>query len=144
MLVYKLNSDSYSRGNPGLSGGGGLLHDSKGAFVFSLSYYFGSLTSLHAELKALVFGVQLCLAQGYTELHIEADSLVLVQMMQGCCACLWRLQRDLDALLQYQSHFRAVMHCFREANKSADRLTNTGVDLARDCMFNTTAWCGAG
>lgn len=43
-----------SRGNPGLSGGGSLLRDLQGRFIFGYSCFFGTLSSLQVELKALV------------------------------------------------------------------------------------------
>ena len=64
---YVLNSDGYSRGNPGISGGGGLVHDWNGNFMFGYSCFFGSLTSLLAELKAMAFRVQQCLSRGFLD-----------------------------------------------------------------------------
>ena len=60
---YKLNSDGCSRGNPGISGGGGVMRDREGKLIFGYSCFFGSLTSLHAELRAMLFGVRLCVSR---------------------------------------------------------------------------------
>ena len=79
---YKLNSDGCSRGNPGISGGGCVVRDRDGKLIFGYSCFFGSLTSLHAELRAILFGVRLCVAQGLHGLHIESDSLSLVRILQ--------------------------------------------------------------
>ena len=62
-------------------------------------------------------------------MHIEADSLVLVKMIQGYYSCPWRLQSNLEELLKYKHHFRVITHCYREANKPADRLANTCVEF---------------
>ncbi|XP_071923139.1 uncharacterized protein [Coffea arabica] len=56
---YKVNTDGCSLGNPGMSGGGGLLRDSQEGFLFGFSCFFGVITSLHAELQALVYRVEL-------------------------------------------------------------------------------------
>ena len=32
--------------------------------------------------------------------------------------------------------FPGISHCFREANRPADRLANHGVDTKRDCLFH--------
>ncbi|XP_027090440.2 uncharacterized protein [Coffea arabica] len=135
----KINSDGCSKGNPGLSGGGGVLRDEQGNFLVGYSCFFGRLTSLHPELKALLFGVRLCLERGYTDLHIEADSLVLINMVQGIYACPWRLQQDMEELMTYRPHFRGISHCYREVNRPADTLANIGVELMRDCIFDSFA-----
>ncbi|CDP12391.1 unnamed protein product [Coffea canephora] len=85
------------------------------------------MSSVRAELKALLYGVKLALAQGYFTLHLESNALVLVQIVQGRARCPWSLQRDLQELLQARSFFKEVSHCFRDANKP-DRLSNVGVD----------------
>ena len=113
----KLNSDGCARGNPRISRGGGVVRDLKGQLVFGYSCFFGSLTSLHAELKAMAFGVQLCVAHRLHDLHIEADSLVLVQILQGKHGCPWKLQWEVDELLRYKQYFWEITHCYREANK---------------------------
>lgn len=98
----KLNLDGCARGNPGVSGGGGVLRDREGKIIFGYSCFFGSLTSLHAELKAMLFGVPQFIARGLYELHVEADSLVLVKILQGIQGCPWKLQWEVDELLSYR------------------------------------------
>ena len=81
MEGYKLNSDGCTKGNPDLSGRGGLLRDGQGNFIFGYSSFFGILTSLHEELTTVLFGVRQCLFRGYYDLHIESDTLVLFKMI---------------------------------------------------------------
>ena len=133
---YKLNSNGCSLGNPGLSGGGGLVRDCLGNFVFGYSEHFGTMTSLHAELRALLVGVRYCIAREYLELHLEADSLTLIRIVQGVSACPWQLQRELDELLMFKQHFQMISHCYREANAPADRLANLGADSNAGQVFN--------
>ncbi|XP_027169406.1 uncharacterized protein LOC113769130 [Coffea eugenioides] len=82
--------------------GGGLVRDGRGNFVFGYAEPFGAITSMQAELRALLWGVRLCVIRECLELHLEADSLTLVQIVQGTSACLWRLQRDLDELMIFK------------------------------------------
>ncbi|XP_071912409.1 uncharacterized protein [Coffea arabica] len=126
--LVKLNADGCSRGNPGRNGGGGLFRDCDGRFLLGFSCYFGEATSLQAEMKALFFGVRLGVSRGLGKLHLESNSLVLVRIIQGTVRCPWRLQRELLELQQYRRYFEAVSHCFLEANKLADRLSNVGVE----------------
>ncbi|XP_071940080.1 uncharacterized protein [Coffea arabica] len=90
-----------------------------------------------AELKALMFGVRLAFASGYSNLHLESDSLVLVQIIQGKARCPWRLQGDLQDLLKVSGFVRKVSHCFREANKLADRLANVGADSGQTLTYHS-------
>ena len=55
LSVVKLNSDGCSKWNPGPSGGDAVLRDSSGAFIFTYSCYFGIVTSLAAEVRALLW-----------------------------------------------------------------------------------------
>mgnify|MGYP004713538331 CR=1 FL=1 len=63
--VVKLNLDGCSRGNPGRSGGRGLFRDSDGRFLLAFSCYFREMTSLQAEMKALLHGVRLGVARDW-------------------------------------------------------------------------------
>ncbi|XP_071928157.1 uncharacterized protein [Coffea arabica] len=92
----------------GVSGGGDVVRDREGKLIFGYSCFFGSLTSLHAELKAMLFGVQLCVAQGLHELHVESDSLSLVRILQESHSCPWRLRQEVDELLSYKQYFRGI------------------------------------
>lgn len=87
-MGYKINSNGCAKGNLSLSRGRGLLRDWQANVIFGYSCFFDSLTSLHAELKAMVFGVRQCFARGFYKLHIEVDSLILVKMLQGLLVCL--------------------------------------------------------
>ncbi|XP_027169553.1 uncharacterized protein LOC113769290 [Coffea eugenioides] len=133
---YKLNSDGCAKGNPRVSGGGGVVRDGEGRFIIGYSCFFGLLTSLHAELKAILFGVRLCVARGLQDLHVESDSLVLVQILQGTHGCPWRLQREVDELLSFKHHFHEITHCYREANKPVDYLANLGANSEQEDVFD--------
>lgn len=73
------------------------------------------------------------------DLHIEADSLVLVGMVEGRFDCPWRLRENFEELLRYKHHFQVITHCFREAIKPADRLANFGADSPSDSFFDNVA-----
>ncbi|XP_071929043.1 uncharacterized protein [Coffea arabica] len=57
---FILNTDGCSKGNPGVSGGGGVLRDSNGIPLIGFSAYLGETTSLCAEVRALLIGLQTC------------------------------------------------------------------------------------
>ena len=78
---WKLNSDRCSWGNLGLSGGDGLVRDCHGNFVFGYLAFFGTMSRLHAELRALLLGVKYYVERGIQELHVESDSLTLIRIV---------------------------------------------------------------
>ena len=73
--TFKLNIDGCSKGNPNLSGGGGILRDVSGSFIFAFAGCFGYGTSLQAEAKALLLGLQLCVQRMMVrQLVVKSDS----------------------------------------------------------------------
>ncbi|XP_027120639.2 uncharacterized protein [Coffea arabica] len=124
--VFKLNTDGCSLGNPGVSGGGGVLRDSSGALLFGFSVPFGELTCLQVEIKALVFGIQQCCLRGFSRIRVEVDSLVLVNLLVRRWRCPWLVRSDLEALLAMQGVEWTVGHCYREMNQVADALAKVG------------------
>nr|XP_027103068.1 uncharacterized protein LOC113724357 [Coffea arabica] len=94
----KLNVDGSSLGNPGDSGGGGLVRDNSGCFLYGFSSYYGWQTNMHAEASARLEGIQLCLSQGYGHVLVELDSLTLLNVVQGRSKCPWRIFPIVSAI----------------------------------------------
>ena len=55
--IFKLSIDGCFKGNRGMSGGGGILCDLGGKFVLAFSAFFGYVSSIQAEAKAMLIGV---------------------------------------------------------------------------------------
>lgn len=68
----KLNSDGYSKGNPGLSGSGSMLRNEEGLVIWAQAEYYGTQTNMVAEPERCRMGSK----DGKMEL--ELGSLVLV------------------------------------------------------------------
>ncbi|XP_027065411.1 uncharacterized protein [Coffea arabica] len=119
------------------SGGGGLFRDSDGRVLVAFSCYFGEMTSLQAEVKALLHGVRLGVARGLANFHVESDSLVLIQMLQGRAKWPWVVQRELQELAGYSHLYTEISHCFLEANKPADRLAKLGADFGESVVYDS-------
>ena len=78
--VVKLNINGCLKGNPGVSGGGGIIRNSAGNMIFVSYRYLGKCTNLQAKAKALLIGLQLCVQSSFIEnLVVESDSLKLIQ-----------------------------------------------------------------
>ncbi|KAK4852601.1 hypothetical protein QYF36_025365 [Acer negundo] len=56
----KLNCDGSCRGNPGNTGGGGIIRDSNGMVKRAISTHYRDGTNNGSELKASVDGIRLC------------------------------------------------------------------------------------
>nr|POE56989.1 putative ribonuclease h protein [Quercus suber] len=78
---YKLNSDGSSLGNPGRAGGDGLFRDSSGAWVSGCARAIGHTPSVATELWALRDGINLCIDLNLTNVLIELDAKLVVDML---------------------------------------------------------------
>ena len=62
-------------------GGGGVIRDSCGSWMGGFSRTIGLTTSVQAELRALLDGLQLALELHITHLDIKMDSFVAVDLV---------------------------------------------------------------
>ena len=69
-----LNTDGYSKGNLGLSGGGGILYDYLGLHILAFSAFFGKTSSLCAEVLDYLTTLQVCVEKGFTNVNIQSNS----------------------------------------------------------------------
>ncbi|KAH0690823.1 hypothetical protein KY289_018181 [Solanum tuberosum] len=102
-LRVKLNSDGSC--SNGQSGGGGIIRDQKGDFIFAYSIPLGNGTSNTAEAEALLYGLQWCASKGIEMAIGETDSLLFIQ---NC-------KKRVETPLENQQ---------TEANKPADALAS--------------------
>ena len=103
---------------------GGIRRDAVGFPCFAFSAYFGVGLSLRAEVLALVTGLRLCLLRGFTNVNIQVDSLVLVGILHRPLQCPWVVRREVDQIWGMVADVTRVTHCYREANRVANRLAN--------------------
>ena len=125
--------DGGARGNPGPAGYGVHVEASDGEVLAELHGGIGIATNNVAEYNGLLAALRWAIDHGHTELHIRADSELLVKQMRGE----YKVKHPgLQPL--YVRARRLVMelsnvtfeHVRRERNKDADRLSNLGMDEA--------------
>ncbi|KAL0437781.1 UNVERIFIED_CONTAM: putative ribonuclease H protein [Sesamum radiatum] len=94
----KLNSDGASRGNPGVSGVGGIIRDHFGQVI--LAYYepLGFSTNMMAELQGLFRGLQLCLERGLFHVWIDVDAMHVIRLIAKQSKGAWHLQTLLNRI----------------------------------------------
>jgi len=126
-----LHTDGASRGNPGLAGIGVLIEDETGHIVKKIAHFLGRATNNQAEYAALLAGLKAAHELGADEVHVSADSELLVKQFKGE----YRVKNpDLQAMhaeaRALSGNFRHVVvkHIPREQNSEADALANQAID----------------
>ena len=126
--------DGGSRGNPGEAGVG--IHFPG---VVRIAEYLGTATNNFAEYSALLTALRYAVFIRSSELHVYADSELVVRQIQGeyqvrneAIRPLYQAAQRWIALIP---HF-SISHVRREQNKEADKLAN----LAMDTRRNTLKW----
>ncbi|CAA7395566.1 unnamed protein product [Spirodela intermedia] len=89
---WKLNIDGASQGNPGPTRGGGILRDSIRCILFVFSNFYNIQTNTVAEAMAIRDDLLLCEEQNITNIVLESDSRVLVDILRADSCPHWRLK----------------------------------------------------
>lgn len=143
---FKLNTDGSSMGNPGISGGGGVIWDVQGSVLLAFSMNLGHGDSNRAELRALLEGVRRCKQLHMNSVDIETDSKVILSWLQKTKCRIWYLKdywEELQELLQTMDV--RFSHIFREGNAVADWLARWGAregdaEWRNACDFPSLLW----
>ena len=128
--------DGGARGNPGPAGYGVHIELPDGSFE-ELHGPLGIATNNVAEYSGLLAVLQWAIAHGHKDLHIRADSELLVRQMRGEYKVkhpgLQPLVARARVLIAQLDRVR-FEHVRREQNKDADRLSNLGMDEAEAAL----------
>ena len=129
--------DGGARGNPGPAGYGAHVEDADGTVLAELHGGLGIATNNVAEYNGLLAALQWALDHNRREVHVRADSELLVKQMRGE----YKIKNDglkplaARARLLCASLGRVTFeHVRREKNKDADRLSNLGMDEAEAAL----------
>lgn len=119
----KTNADGSCK--EGYCGGGGVIKDQLGSLVFAYSLNLDQGTSNWAEAKAMLYGVQWCISNGYEFILAESDSKLLVDCVNDLSIIPWRIQDEVKELKDHMENTVFILNlCYREANKVADALAS--------------------
>jgi probable phosphoglycerate mutase len=125
--------DGGARGNPGPAGYGARIEDGSGNVLAELHGGLGIATNNVAEYNGLLAALRWAVEHGQRDLHIRADSELLVKQMRGEYKVkhpgLQPLYGQARLLIARLGRVR-FEHVRREFNKEADRLSNLGMDAA--------------
>jgi probable phosphoglycerate mutase len=128
---YTAHCDGGSRGNPGPSGYGAVIEDSKGRVVAELSEFLGIQTNNFAEYSGLLGVLKWAVENGAERLRVISDSELMVKQMQGKYKVASPILRPLFEEARKLSRSIAsfeMRHTLRGGNKTADRLANEAMD----------------
>jgi ribonuclease HI len=123
--------DGGARGNPGPAGYGVRVEAPDGNALAELHGALGIATNNVAEYNGLLAALQWAVNHGHRELHVKADSELLVKQMRGEYKVKHPGLQPLAVrarLLVMQLDRVTFEHVRREYNKDADRLSNLGMD----------------
>jgi probable phosphoglycerate mutase len=123
--------DGGSRGNPGPSGYGAVIEDSKGRVLAELSEFVGIQTNNFAEYSGLLASLDFALSHGHNHLRVISDSELMVKQIQGKYQVkspgLRPLYDQAKKKIAQLDGFE-IVHALRHKNKDADRLANQAMD----------------
>lgn len=126
-----INVDGASRGNPGPSGIGYIIHDNTGKIVEQGGEFIGFATSRVAEYLAMRKGIDRAIELGYSNVRFISDSLMVVNQLSGIFSIknqdILPIYKDIQSKL---SNFEAVTfsHVARSENTIADSEANLAID----------------
>ncbi|KAL4437570.1 hypothetical protein ABPG74_017808 [Tetrahymena malaccensis] len=131
-LVYRIEFDGCSKGNPGLAGAGFLIkqHENDKNVLESFAVNVGTKTNNQSEYLALIYGLYVALKVGIQKLYIQGDSQLVIYQMIGKYQCKNEnitKYYELSKMLQSQFQQTTFNHVYREQNKEADHLSNVAI-----------------
>ncbi|MCL2150096.1 MAG: ribonuclease HI family protein [Dehalococcoidia bacterium] len=128
VIIY---TDGGCRYNPGPAAIGVLVQDTSGTKLAAISRYLGHGTNNQAEYHAVIAGLEKALSLGASRVEVRADSLLIVEQLNGRYKVKNAVLRPLFLKAQNLSQrFQSfsVKHIPREMNNEADRLANQALD----------------
>jgi len=99
-----------------------ILHNWEGRFIQAATFYLGAVSGLVAEATIMRNGIKAAIQACFTNSHIEGDSKILVQAVQGHIQAPWDIQiliKDIYTYIQLCNNVY-ITHIFREGNYTAD------------------------
>ncbi|XP_059066221.1 uncharacterized protein LOC131857563 [Cryptomeria japonica] len=109
----KFNFDGASSGNPGRSGISCIVRDAQGICINEIAKDIGVATNNETEFRAALRNLQLGVELGIQRIHLEGDSLNVVNAIRQKSTPSWHLNqwlRPILAPLEKVEEFR-IGHC---------------------------------
>lgn len=122
---FKCNIDGSSKDNLGPSSGVFCIWNHEGDLEAATSSHFGFLTGLEVKTKAMLRGLEFCVAHNYLPINMEIDSLILKNKIDSIWEVPWKISIEIKRMWSLVEHNQVVVvHTLREGNKVVDLLAN--------------------
>lgn len=97
----------------------------------------GHCTVPQAKLWAIIHGLGLAKDRGFSQIHVESDSITVVNFINGGCLATHSCRPLVNEIIKLfpSAGGIQVSHVFREANQVADWLANYGLSLNMTCKI---------
>jgi ribonuclease HI len=134
---HTLFFDGASKGNPGATGGGGVLLSPDETTEFTLSWGIGDDTNNIVEALALWQGLYQVLAMKVKEVIVFGDSRVIIQALNiHALPHNMRLRHLIRKIMNLLPAFHKIkfFHILRELNGEADKAANAATRLSKGTL----------
>ncbi|XP_019227546.1 PREDICTED: uncharacterized protein LOC109208846 [Nicotiana attenuata] len=134
----KVNSDGSALTNPGKIGAGAIIRNHHGDLINAIASPIGEGSNNLAETEAAFLGVKWCIDSGFTKIHLEADSALLIHCLTTDSSPPWTLTISIQKLkhICQQSESITFTHAYREANTPTDSLSKISHTLNSATHFS--------
>lgn len=121
----------------GTSTWGGLVRDHNGSVILAFANNYGQTTSMDAEAKALLDGLQVCSQQHVQIKELEMDSFTLFSMLQDQFHFFWNITCSIRKCKTVLQSNVTLKHVYREGKKAADRLAAFGHSISALSVYSS-------
>ncbi|KAL6135732.1 hypothetical protein ACLB2K_067958 [Fragaria x ananassa] len=126
---YKLNIEGSRASNSGKISAGRVIRDHGGAWIDGFQINLGVSDVLNVEAWGLFYGLKLVVKLQISNLEVESDSAILVNLMQSYNLALRPLGSLLDGCCKLMSRTEnaKLSHISREFSMTADVLAKSSI-----------------
>ncbi|XP_060202972.1 uncharacterized protein LOC132631414 [Lycium barbarum] len=133
----KLNTDGSFSGNR--AGIGGILRNSESNMVMAFAIPVDCNSSSMAKAYAVKHSMQWCLQNGSSNIVLELDSLMIVEMLQNKGTNNLKFKGIIEEIMSMINRMDcSIEQCYREANQAADGLAKYAAKRVDNHIF--TNW----
>jgi len=129
--------DRSAQTNPGMAGFGGLIRDFDGQFMRGFHGNIGYSNILHAEILALMHGIQICWDEGLRDIICYTDSMHTIHLVQYADVSTHHYGNEITIIRKYMAKdwtFQ-LRHTPREGNMCVDFLAKLGTRSTSDLLI---------
>ena len=129
-IEYRLQFDGCSKNNPGLAGAGAVIYKYSKEIWSGYLFVGTNTTNNCAEYSGLILGLEKAVELNIKTLHVEGDSLLVINQMTGKYKCNSpNLIEPHNKAKELAAKFDSInfVHIFRNKNGRADELSNKAV-----------------